>query len=300
MFGWDQWTRVRRAIWLNDSLQLDYYLRTRTDTELNRRAETLMKMIKKERREWKEKQLMVKRNHKEEKRDLEQRLKSMEEEEERVRESIRTKQKEIEMLREKMKKEKEERMKEESQLEGLRAMRIPNSLLLELLPLLEELYQGMIGNQRELETYFHTKVPLLSKRSCKDLLSLVTEKREGMKGLAFLRLSLVNSETKAIDLSGELDVDDEIRERCLELAAKRVKSENLVDVKSIVREWQRETKERKERLLEIVNEKGEVPYTEMFSEDTIRRVGGTKEELMDLVGKMLVMDPVGMKRETDR
>ena len=85
---------------MNDSLQLDYYLRTRTDAELNRRAETLMKTIRKERIEWKEKQMILERNQEKEKTELEQRLKSMEEEEQRVREGIREKQKEVELLRE--------------------------------------------------------------------------------------------------------------------------------------------------------------------------------------------------------
>ena len=282
---------------MNDSLQLDYYLRTRTDAELNRRAETLMKTIRKERIEWKEKQMILERNQEKEKTELEQRLKSMEEEEQRVREGIREKQKEVELLRERVNKEKKERMKEESQLEGLRAMQIPKSLLLELLPLLEELYQGMNGNQRELEIYLHSKVPLLSIRSCKDLLSLVTEKRDGMRGVTFLRSSLVNPVTKVIDLSCELDVDDEIKEKCLELAKKRMNTESPVDVKSIVGEWEREAKERKERLLEIMTEKGGITCDEVFSEDTIRRVGGTKEELKSLVGKMLMIDPVGEKGE---
>ena len=84
---------------MNDSLQLDYYLRTRTDAELNRRAETLMKTIRKERIEWKEKQMILERNQEKEKTELEQRLKSMEEEEQRVREGICEKQKEVELLR---------------------------------------------------------------------------------------------------------------------------------------------------------------------------------------------------------
>ena len=293
LFGWDQWNRVRRAIWMNDSLQFDYFLRTRTDSELNRRVETLMKTIKKERMEWKEKQRILQDHQEKEKRDLEERLKLIEEEEKRLSEGIKEKQKEVEVLRERVNERRKEWMEGESKLEGLRAMQIPKSMLLELLPLLEELYRGMIGNQHEVEVYLHTKVPSLPIRSCKDLLSLVTEKREGMRGVVFLRSSLVNPVTKVIDLSSELDVDDEIKEKCLELSRKRESSECSVDVKRIVGEWERETRERKERLLEMMNEKGDMDREELFSEDTIRRVGGTKEEFLSLVGKVLMMNPVG-------
>ena len=43
----------------------------------------------------------------------------------------------------------------------------------------------------------------------------------------------------------------------------------------------------------MMNEKGEMDREELFSEDTIRRVGGTKEEFLNLVGKVLMMNPVG-------
>ena len=51
LFGWNQWDLVRKAIYMNPVLQYDYYLRTRSDNELSKRAEIVLKAAKREQSE---------------------------------------------------------------------------------------------------------------------------------------------------------------------------------------------------------------------------------------------------------
>ena len=71
----------------------------------------------------------------------------------------------------------------------------------------------------------------------------------------------------------------------------------MVDVKAIVGEWERVEKEKRERLFAMVEETEGMTLEKLYEEESLRRMGITREEMMRLASKVLLLDKVGIGNE---
>ena len=259
MFGWNQWDRVRKAIYMNPILQNDYYLRTRSDNELSKRAEIVLKAAKREQSEQRpirEKFRTIHASHIERlERDVEQ-AKQQERDVEAQLECLKAK---YNSLLEKIQTQQEAMMRDASAssssvtsyldmetnvklqegevnsplttvLSGVESealqptrlgmLKLPASTIVSLLPLLYELKRGMTGSIQEIVTYFRHFLPSMKVRTISSVVSVVTERRLLLNGMYFLRSSLIDFDRQMVDLSKEMEVTEEIRQSCQALREK--------------------------------------------------------------------------------
>ena len=208
--------------------------------------------------------------------------------------------KKVEEMKKTVDAEKEkEKEKKTNEQQALRGLNLDRSTLIGLLPLLEELVPGMTGSRRELEVYFRQRYPKPLLRGLSEILRVVTEKDPERHGVLRLRESLVDKATGVMDLSKEVDVDEEMRAECERLARER-KQTTPVDVKAIVGEWERKEKEKREKLFALVDGTEGMTLEKLYEEENLRKVSVTRDEMVRLVSKMLILDKVGVERWIER
>lgn len=284
--GWNAWEKVRSLALKSPVLCYDYYLQTRTEEELSKRAEKLLRAVKKEQMET---ALRRKEQLEKEETSWREQLGKVEKQEESVKRRI----EELTMKVEEMKKKvEEEKEKETSEQPTLRGLNLDKSTLMGLLPLFEELLPGMIGSRRELEVYFRQRYPKPLLRGLNEILRVVTEKDPRRHGVLRLRESLVDKTTEVMDLSKEMDVDEEIRAECERLARERKEPLSVVDVKAIVSEWERVEKERREKLFAMVEGTEGMTLEKLYEEESLKKLGITRDEMMRLASKVLIINKV--------
>ena len=293
LHGWNAWEKVRSLALKSPVLCYDYYLQTRTEEELSKRAEKLLRAVKKEQTE-----TMQRRREQLEKEETswKEQLAKVERQEESVKRRVDELTAKVEEMKRKVAEEKEASAKVESEQPTLRSLNLEKSTLMGLLPLFEELIPGMTGSRRELEVYFRQRYPKSLLRGLNEILRVVTEKAPNSHGVLRLREALVDK-TGVIDLSKEMDVDEEIRAECERLARERKETSSVVDVKAIVGEWERVEKEKRERLFAMVEETEGMTLEKLYEEESLRRMGITREEMMRLASKVLLLDKVGKGNE---
>ena len=181
----------------------------------------------------------------------------------------------------------------------MRGLNLDRSTLIGLLPLFEELVPGMTGSRRELEVYFRQRYPKPLLRGLSEILRVVTEKDPERHGVLRLRESLVDKATGVMDLSKEVDVDEEMRAECERLARER-KQTTPVDVKAIVGEWERKEKEKREKLFALVEGTEGMTLEKLYEEENLRKMGVTRDEMVRLASKMLILDKVRVERWIER
>ena len=128
---------------------------------------------------------------------------------------------------------------------------------------------------------------------------MVTEKDPERHGVLRLRESLVDKATGVMDLSKEVDVDEEMRAECERLTRER-KQTTPVDVKAIVGEWERKEKEKREKLFALVEGTEGMTLEKLYEEENLRKMGVTRDEMVRLASKMLILDKVEMERWIER
>lgn len=292
LHGWNAWEKVRSLALKSPVLCYDYYLQTRTEEELSRRAEKLLRAVKKEQTE-----TMLRRREQLEKEEAswKEQLAKVERQEESVKRRISELTAKVEEMKRKVEEEKETGVKVESEQPTLRSLNLDKKTVMGLLPLFEELIPGMVGSRRELEVYFRQRYPKPLLRGLNEILRVVTEKAPNSHGVLRLREALVDKATCVIDLSKEMDVDEEIRAECERLVWERKVTPSVVDVKAIVGEWERVEKEKRERLFAMVEETKDMTLEKLYEEESLRKMGITREEMIRLASKALLIDKVGEK-----
>ena len=259
MFGWNQWDRVRKAIYMNPVLQYDYYLRTRSDNELSKRAEIVLKAAKREQSEQIPIRERLRNIHaaqieklkddveqaKQQERDLEAQLDCLKAKYNSLMKKIQAQQEA--MMRDASASsssvtsylDMETKVKsqeggvssqltttssgvenEEFQPTRLGMLKLPASTIVSLLPLLYELKRGMTGSIQEIVTYFRHFLPSMKVRAISSIVNVVTERRLLLNGMYFLRSSLIDFDTQMVDLGKEMEVTEEIRQSCQALREK--------------------------------------------------------------------------------
>lgn len=295
--GWNAWKKARAMILKSPVLCYDYFLQTRTEEELSKRAEKLLRAVKKEQTE-----TATRRSEQlaKEKANWKEGLAIVEKQEAAVKRRIEELTKKVEEMKKTVDAEKEkEKEKKTNEQQALRGLNLDRSTLIGLLPLLEELVPGMTGSRRELEVYFRQRYPKPLLRGLSEILRVVTEKDPERHGVLRLRESLVDKATGVMDLSKEVDVDEEMRAECERLARER-KQTTPVDVKAIVGEWERKEKEKREKLFALVEGTEGMTLEKLYEEENLRKVGVTRDEMVRLASKMLILDKVGVERWIER
>ena len=226
---------------MNPILQFDYYLRTRSDSELSRRVESLLKTAKKEHGERKTKQEALQKVQKKERARLEKSLAHAEQEEAHLRNQLallntqrtslieRIKQSQLSAVtpspthavvvnrqdktnrKDKMDRTNVNKQNAPAKVkpQHLSELDVSLEMLLEMLPLFYELKRGMLGTQHDLELYFRYHIPSLTIRIFRGLAGLVLEKRHHQTDPFFLKSAFIDPETLAVDFSMELDYEED-------------------------------------------------------------------------------------------
>lgn len=316
---------------MNPVLQFDYYLRTRSDSELSRRVESLLKTAKKEHGERKTKQEALQKAQKKERAKLEKSLAQVEQEEAHLRNQLALLNTQRTSLIERIKQsqlsavtpspanvvvvnrmDKTDKMGKTSankqntptkaKPQHLSELDVSLEMLLEMLPLFYELKRGMLGTQHDLEVYFRYHVPSLTIRIFKGIASLVLEKRHHQTDPFFLKSSFIDPETLAVDFSKELEYEEdrdlfyrrsrELREKEKGLEEKAGEALPPVQVKAIVAGWEREENERRERLLAMMPSSGLISMEQLMSGEMLQAMGVSSEEMLAIISRFLHLDSV--------
>lgn len=300
---------MRRAIAEAPHLMYDMYLRTRSEEELMRRCETLMKALKKERGEQSAKREAVKKELEKERATLLKELGNVLTESERLGKALEEARGEVAALQASLREAKTEQQKtaklaerqaerqakrverqavlEQKQAEKLaqleqkqkqkaeakemtlRGLQLPEEAVLKLVPLLEQLRRSVRGRLGDVHTYALRLLPDLPRAVVRDAVTLVTLKNTA-KGTVGLRSELVDREKGCVDLSKEMEVSARVREEC-EKASKEPAGE-MMDLRETNRKEEERLNGAWQKVMQRIIESGSITHSVLFSQ-------ATKEEL---------------------
>ena len=316
-------------------LQFDFYLRSRTEQELMKRAEVLLKAIKREGKQQQQQQQQQQQEEKthvsqweEEKASLQRDYESLTEAEAKLAEEVKQIDDRIEELQAKVREAHEaqevqmnqaaiassdalarEKRKEKP---SLRELSLSAPHLFQLVPFLDTLIAGVIGSLQEIVTFLHFQMPFLSYKQLKGFVSAVTQK----KGRSTFTLidSLYDKEKDCVKLDGELEIPAEIRAKCEELGrAARSSSRGVFNAKAWVQAQEVRSLAIRNRLIEFVESHSPVRFEQLTSEEVLKELQLSASEVrlhahavlcaVEEVGEEWSMEPrmgskCGNQRET--
>lgn len=199
-----------------------------------KRAEVVLKSMKRDIQETTSKQQKLQQQLKQEKELLETELRSIEEEETKLIEEERRIDREIISLQNRISKRAEAKKRLEQprslQKPTLQNLEITTDQLLLLVPFLDALIAGVRGSQFEIERFLHQRIPSFSHRFLKEFITVVTRKTE--RSMFNLVDELWDKEKDCVRLDDTLPVTDEIQKKCEELGEyARVNGRQVLDVK---------------------------------------------------------------------
>lgn len=299
-------------------LQFDFYLRSRTEQELMKRAEVLLKAIKREgkqqqhQQQQQQQQQQEEKTHlsqwEEEKASLQRDYESLTEAEAKLAEEVKQIDSRIAELQAKVRQAheaQEMQMKQaamaspdalarEKQKEkpSLRELSLSAPQLFQLVPFLDTLIAGVFGSLQEITTYLHFQMPSLSYKQLRGFVSAVTQK----KGRSTFTLidSLYDKEKDCVKLDGELAIPDEIRAKCEELGqAARSTGRFVLNAKAWALEQETRSLSIRNRLIEFVESHKPVRFEQLTSEEALKELQLSASEVqMHVYAVLCVVDEV--------
>lgn len=286
VYGWGNWSEIRQLLNTYAPLQFDYSIRLKSDLDLQKRAEVLMKAVKKEREELQMKEKMEQKSLMKEKQEIMESIKRLERDEQQLKDQIQLKQNEIERLTNQSKPMEVEEDEEECTALTLASFHLSDEDLLKIIPLCEIFRGGVIANQAELEKYCKQRVNM-PKRQIDHLLVLLVEKEKGIRSKYNLSKRYNNTTENCIDFSCEIPISEKVREACLEASKETEKKGGLkvTDIKGILNQQDRELFD---QVMTLFKGKQSIAGKELFSTEVLKQLGISKVELNSIVAKFLV------------
>ena len=290
-FGWDQWDRVREAIGAAPHLQDDLYLRSRTEEELMRRCEFLLKVLRKDHYDHQMKKDLVKGNLEEEQKTLLNELNSLLSQEETMRAEIAVNKKEVARLRETIKQAqatrkqpaKESETQQSKEVTRLRDLHLSEEQLLALVPFLDEMRRGVRATFGDMRSYLQREISVIPRVVLNKVVSFVAVKSKG-RGLLTLRDDLVDKAKKCVDLSKEVAVSKRVTEKCEEVSKREGE---IIDVKKRNQEEEERVDKIWAKVLGMFIKERSIANDVLFSEEMRKRLGCSERDLKSLSRKHL-------------
>lgn len=285
-YGWGQWSRIRQLLNSYIPFQYDYLIRLKSDSEIARRAEVLMKALKKEREEVAARQETLKRQWNQEKEALQLELIQITKNKEQMRQQIHSNQLQIQELQKQVAFIHEQQFNHRLRLSDFN---LDQDIILKLIPICEILRGGVLANQSELERFIRGLVPL-SYRVIEKLVMMFAEKERGSRNKFVLRNLYWNKERNCVDFSCDLTMTEMMQSTCLECAKKTEENGGLhvTDIKALLQQEEAGKQKKVEKLLSVMKERKFISINEIYSEEFLNQVGMTKSEMISLAPKYLV------------
>lgn len=283
---------MRRAILEAPHLAYDTYLRTRSDEELMKRCEMLMKGMKKEQADQSVKKDAVRRELEKEQAALLAELDGVQERAESLQKELDVERSEMAALKKSLHGKKARQGKQSRKQElhtevkemTLRGLQLSEDVVLQLVPLLELLRRSVKGRLSDVHAYALRMLAGLQRTVVRNVVALVAQKNTA-KGTVGLREELVDKEKMCVDLSKEMEVSSRVREEC-ERASKEPEWET-VDVRELNRKEEERMKDMWDKVLQKMNDKGSIADSVLFSQITKEELQCDDNDLRMLAKKYL-------------
>lgn len=277
-YGWGEWWKIRGLLNKYAPFQFDTSVRLRSDLEISRRAEALMKSIKKEREETSTRQNS-------EKESLLQELQALETSQQQINSEMEGIQTQIQALQKVVDETREEQFNHRLRLSDFN---FSEETILQIVPICEMFRGGVIANFAELEKYVRQKL-ILPRKTLQNLLTMFVEKR-GTRSKFMLKEMYINKDLQCVDFSCDMEMSPAVKQCCLDQAALTNANDgpHVLDVKSIIGQMEKEQEAKVAKLLQLVEEES-IAAGQLTAKEVLEMVGVTEEEMKKLIAKELVV-----------
>lgn len=287
-YGWGEWPKIRGLLNQYVPFQFDTSVRLRGDVELCRRAEAVMKSVKKEREE-----MSTRQNN--EKESILQELQTLEANQQQIQSEMEEIQIQIQNLQKYVDETREEQFNHRLRLSDFN---LSEEMILQLVPICEMFRGGVIANLAELEKYVRQKL-ILPRKTLQNLIAMFVEKR-GTRSKFMLKEMYINKDLQCVDFSCDMEMSPAVRQCCLEQAAltKAADGPHVLDVKSIIMQMEKEREAKTDKLVQLVEGKS-IAVGQLMEKEVLEMVGVTEEEMKKLIGKELTVKNVWVEEKYD-
>lgn len=282
LYGWGEWARIRELINTYKPFQFDYNVRLKGDSDLCKRAEVIMRAVKKERDEVNgmRRQLMN------EKETLMKELKGLETSQSQVIQKLVNSKTQIEELQKQVDFSHEQQFSHAT----LGDLQLTEDTMIKLVPVCEMLRGGVYSSGSELERFIRQRVQLPVK-TIHALIGLLTDREKSVRMKYYLKSQFINPLLNCVDFSSEMVMTERMKQACLECAIITNKDGGLriTDLRLLLEELEEKKNEKMEKLISFMKEKGVITASELYSETVLKQIDVTKNEMISMASKCLTV-----------
>lgn len=288
LYGWGEWTKIRQLINTFKPFQFDYNVRLKGDGDICKRAEVIMKAVKKERDEIDG----MKQHLMKERENLMKEVNELESSKSQVIQKLANQKVQIEEL------QKQVDLCHEQQFNHatLSDLQLTEDTIIKLVPICEMLRGGVYSTGSELERFIKQKLQIPVK-TIHCLIGLLTEREKSVRMRYYLKSQFINPVLNCVDFSCEMVMTERMKQVCLECASITNKDGGLriTDLRLLLEQMEERRNEKMEKLISFMEEKKVIPASELFSETVLKQFDVTKNEMLSMASKCLTISEKVLK-----